>query len=244
MICLTVVVVAALMHDFGRRWLGRQDQAQELAVLRQELTAENVSMSEAWKTAGVTTSEFLTHRLELCFTPGGKLEAEVTKAPASPMVAWDADAGLFTVDAPAAKAVVGRCAGRTTMLEGVEFDVKANSRSFAVLTVNAVDGKPLARSGRLLLVAAGAVENTGMGWNADHTSVGTQWGRAPTVCEGIAAKVVLTTAAKAARIQALDGNGARAGEVPATLAAGKLSFEIGPQFKTLWYEIVLDKRGT
>lgn len=206
----------------------------------EELTAENVSMLEAWKKAGVATSELLTHRLELCFTPGGKLEAEVTKATASPMVAWDADAGLFTVDAPAAKAVVGRCAGRTTKLEGAEFDVKANSRSFAVLTVNAVDGKPLALSGRLLLVAAGAVENTGMGWNADHTSVGTQWGRAPTVCEGIAAKVVLTTAAKAARIQALDGNGERAGEVPTTLAAGKLCFEIGPQFKTLWYEIVVE----
>jgi hypothetical protein len=50
----------------------------------------------------------------------------------------------------------------------------------------------------------------------------------------------LTTAAKAARIQALDGNGERAGEVPTTLAAGKLCFEIGPQFKTLWYEIVVE----
>ena len=28
-----------------------------------------------------------------------------------------------------------------------------------------------------------------MGWNADHTSVGTQWGRAPTLCEGIAARI-------------------------------------------------------
>jgi len=40
--------------------------------------------------------------------------------------------------------------------------VKANSRNFAVLTLNAVDGQPLDRSSRLLLVAAGNVENTGM----------------------------------------------------------------------------------
>ena len=48
------------------------------------------------------------------------------------------------------------------------------------------------------------------------------------------------TEAKAARVYALDGNGTRVGEVPASLAAGKLSFTIGPQFKTPWYEIAAD----
>jgi len=77
-----------------------------------------------------------------------------------------------------------------------------------------------------------------MGWNADHTSVGTRWGSAPTVCEGIAGKVTLDTTAKSAKVYALDGAGARAGEVPASLSGGKLTFEIAPRFKTLWYEVV------
>ena len=205
----------------------------------EELTADNISMSEAWKKGGVSTSDTLTHRLELRFMSGGKLAAEVSREAGSP-VSWDMEAGLYIVDAPAAKAVVGRCAGRTTKLKGAEFEVKANSRNFAVLALNAVDGQPLAKSSRLLLVAAGNVENTGMGWNADHTSVGAKWGSAPTICEGIAARVTLTTTTKRAKVHALDGAGARAGEVPATLAAGKLSFEIGPQFKTLWYEIVAE----
>jgi hypothetical protein len=205
----------------------------------EELTADNISMSDAWKKGGVATNYMLTHRLELRFTPGGKLEAEVSKGAASPL-AWDAEAGLYTVDAPIAKAVVGRCTGKTTRLDGAEFDVKANARNFAVLTLNAADGQALAKSGRLLLVAAGNVENTGMGWNADHTSVGTQWGRAPTLCEGIAARVTLTTAAKSAKVHALDGTGARTGEAPASLAGGKLSFDIGPRFQTLWYEIVTE----
>jgi hypothetical protein len=205
----------------------------------EELTAENVSMADAWKKAGVPTSDLLAHRVELRFMPGGKLEAKLSEE-ASSQVSWDAKAGLYTVDAPAAKVVVGHCTGKTTVLAGAEFEVQANSRNFAVLTLNAVDGQPLDRSSRLLLVAAGNVENTGMGWNTDHTSVGTQWGRAPTICEGIAAKVTVTMAAKAARVHALDGNGARAGEVPAKLVAGKLSFEIGPRFKTLWYEIVVE----
>ncbi|HWI57236.1 MAG TPA: beta-galactosidase [Bacillota bacterium] len=205
----------------------------------EELTAENVSMSEAWKQAGVATSDMLNHRLELRFTPSGKLQAEVAQAAASP-VAWDTKAMLYTVDAPAIKAVVGRCTGNTTKLDGAEFDVKTNPRNFAVLTLSAADGHPLAQSRRLLLAAAGNVENTGMGWNAEHTSVGTRWGGAPTICEGIAARITLATAARSAKIYALDGAGAHTGEVPASLAAGKLSFDIGPRFKTLWYEIVVD----
>jgi hypothetical protein len=209
------------------------------AAQAEELTAENISMSEAWKKGGLAIGDMLNHRLELRCTPGGKLETEFTRGAASP-VAWDMEAGLYTVDAPAAKAVVGHCTGRTTKLDGAEFDVRANARNFAVLTLDAADGQPLARSRRLLLTAAGNVENTGMGWNADHTSVGTQWGRAPTVCEGIAARVTLNTGTKRAQVYALDGTGARAGEVPLSLDAGRLSFDIGPKFKTLWYEVALE----
>jgi hypothetical protein len=82
------------------------------------------------------------------------------------------------------------------------------------------------------------VENTGMGWNVDPTSVGTQWGSPPTICEGIAARVTLRTGAKSAQVYALDGFVARAREVPSTLSAGKLAFDIGPRFRTLWYEII------
>jgi hypothetical protein len=56
----------------------------------------------------------------------------------------------------------------------------------------------------------------------------------------IAAKIVFATAAKVVQVHALDGAGARTGEVPSTLAAGKLSFEIGPRFRTLWYEVVAE----
>jgi len=205
----------------------------------EQLTAENISMSEAWRQAGVATSNILTHRLELRFTPAGRLEAEVTGKTKS-AISWDTDAQLYTVDAPAAKALVGRCTGRTTQLNEAEFQVKPNPRDFAVLTLNAVDGQPVPQSRRLLLTAVGNVENTGMGWNADHTSIGTRWGSAPTVCEGIAAHVSLSTLAKTATVHALDGAGARTVEVPAAIAGGKLSFDIGPAFKTLWYEIVTE----
>ena len=205
----------------------------------EELTADNISMSQAWKQGGLVLGNLFTHRLDLRIVPAGKLAAAVSKEAGSSVV-WDAAAGLYTVDAPAAKALVGHCTGKTTRLDGMQFEVQTNSRNFAVLTLNAADGRPLARSGRLLLTAAGNVENTGMGWNADHTSVGTQWGRAPTLCEGIAARIALSTEAKRAQVYALDGDGARAREVPAAVRDGKLAFDIGPQFQTLWYEIVAE----
>ena len=238
---LAFLPAAALMFRRGDVEAARGTARLEIPAAQvEELTAENVSLSDAWRKAGVTASEMLNHRLELGFSKSGKPRAEVSKESGS-AVAWDTESGLYTVDAPAVKAVVGRCPGKATKLDGVEVDVKSNARKFAVITLNAVDGKPLAQSGRLLLVAAGNVENTEMGWNADHTSVGTKWGSAPTICEGIGAKVIFDTAAtKRVKVQALDGAGARTGDVPARMAGGKVSFDIGSQFKTLWYEIVVE----
>ena len=207
------------------------------ATQAEEFTANNTSLPEVWKRGGLAVNDILTHRLELRFAPGGKPEVALTKEAGSPVV-WDTEAGLYTVSTPAAKAVVGRCTGKVTRLDGVEFDVQANPHNFAVLTINAADGLPLARSGRLLLTAAGNVENTGMNWNANHTSVGKQWGHAPTICEGIEARVTINSEAKNINVYALDGAGARAGEVPVSVDAGKFFFNIGPRFKTLWYEVV------
>jgi len=237
---LAFLPAAALMFRRGDVEAALATARLTLPVARvEELTAEDVSMSEAWTQAGVVAGDRLNHRLELRFTPEGKLAATVAKAAASP-VAWNAEAMLYTVNAPATKAVVGRCSGRTLKLGEVEFNVKTNLHDFAVLTLSAVDSRPLARSRRWLLVAAGNVENTGMGWNADRTSVGVRWGAAPTICEGIAAQVTCLTAARGAKVYALDGAGAHAGEVPAVLSDGKLSLSISARFKTLWYEILLE----
>jgi len=196
-----------------------------------------ITAARVWKKGGLATSNILTHRLELSFMPTGKPTAVLSAESISP-ITWDTATGIYTVNTLVTKAVIGRCAGKTTKLDVVEFDVKANPHNFAALTLNAVDGQPLNRSGRLLLTVAGNVENSEMGWNSNQTSVGTHWGHAPTICEGITAKITLNTQAKSAKAYALDSAGMRAGEVPAALYDGKISFNIGSQFKTLWYEVV------
>ena len=99
-----------------------------------------------------------------------------------------------------------------------------------------MDRRPLAESRRLLLTLAGKVENQDMGWNAARTSVGNKWGHGPTVAEGIPAAVSLRTTG-ARHVWALDSTGKRVGDVHAAWADGLLTFTVGPQFKTLWYEV-------
>jgi hypothetical protein len=79
-----------------------------------------------------------------------------------------------------------------------------------------------------------------MGWNDSHTSVGAQWGSAPTVCEGINARVTLAVTNMITKAYALDGAGARNHEVPVSLWEGKPVIEVGSRFKTIWYEIVFE----
>ena len=70
------------------------------AAQAEEFTADNISLADAWKKAGVSTSDLLAHRVELRFVSGGKLKAGRSEEASSP-VSWDAKAGLYTVDAPA-----------------------------------------------------------------------------------------------------------------------------------------------
>ncbi len=86
---------------------------------------------------------------------------------------------------------------------------------------------------RILITATGDIENTGMGWkNAAKTSVGRDWGKAPVLVEGPAAKIELPGGGKF-KAWALDERGQRRAEIP--VANGTL--EIGPQHRTLWYEV-------
>ncbi|MEO7719722.1 MAG: carbohydrate binding domain-containing protein [Capsulimonas sp.] len=108
--------------------------------------------------------------------------------------------------------------------------------NFAAGTLTAMDGKPVSSSHKLLLTLVGKVENQEMGWNADRTSVGNQWGHGPTIAEGVPATITMTPSA-ARRVWALDATGKRRTPVPATYKNGALTFTVGARYKTVWYEI-------
>ncbi len=110
-------------------------------------------------------------------------------------------------------------------------------RNFAALTLSAVDGKPMDQSQSLLLTAVGTVENTAMVWNKERTSLGTKWGTGPTLAEGVPAAITVRTVMTGVTVYALDATGKRLGIVASKLGGGAVTFAIGPEYKTLWYEI-------
>ena len=148
----------------------------------------------------------------------------------------NAAGALYTISASAALAAAGYMGGQTVTLGANTLTFPAFGNGFAAVTLTAMDRRPLAESRRLLLTLAGKVENQDMGWNAARTSVGNKWGHGPTVAEGIPAAVSLRTTG-ARHVWALDSTGKRVGDVHAAWADGLLTFTVGPQFKTLWYEV-------
>jgi hypothetical protein len=190
----------------------------------------------------------LRRRVSLAFVPDGKGPIKATRprtkdSEEKGALGWrgvGTDQALFTADSPRSKLAVGLLAGRKVGLNGWGVEVAGRAPGFAALALTATDERPIARSRALLLTAVGRVENKGMQWNAGRTSVGDRWGVGPALAEGVPATITLRTPAGKATVHALDANGRRGRPVDARLADGMLTFTIGPEHKTLWYEIETD----
>jgi hypothetical protein len=100
-------------------------------------------------------------------------------------VQWNAKTGVFAVDSPRSKVAVGFVGARNTKLSEWSFTVPGAGNNWAALSLSSLDGNAVPASKSLLLTAVGRAENIGMGWNADRSSVGTNWGSGPTHVEGI-----------------------------------------------------------
>lgn len=144
---------------------------------------------------------------------------------------------LFTSSTPFALCMVGYVGGTQVDLEGCSLTFPEFGNDFAAATLTPLDSKPLQSSRRMLLTLVGKIENQGMVWNAQRTSVGSRWGHGPTLAEGIAAEVVLPGVG-ARHVWALDGTGKRTTAVATRTSNQHITFTTGPQYKTLWYEIV------
>ncbi len=195
-----------------------------------------------WESAGVPRGSAARRRLAVRLADGaGGAKASEKLDPASPRagdtgeIAWEPepDAPRFLVRAPAARMAAGTIAGRKVALGDVTVEVGAMEKGYACLALVALDGKPIAESKSVLMAAAGRVENRGMGWNADRTTVGTAWGKGPTIAEIVPATVTLPGTGWKAR--ALDGTGAPKGEVPAEASGGGTVAKVGGTAPSLWY---------
>ena len=137
--------------------------------------------------------------------------------------------------------LIGFNNGQTAGGGGIEIAPGATSLDgFSVVMLNAVGGQRLGESGRYLLTAVARSANRGMVWNAEGTSVGRDWGAGPSLCEGVPVRLTVRHGGQDVRLYPLNPDGTRREEAGrGASAAGLTMFNLGPQDKTLWYELVI-----
>jgi hypothetical protein len=129
--------------------------------------------------------------------------------------------GVVTVNAQNSKAVIGFAGGKRFELGGVVIEPGQTMQDgWCAITVTVMDGslptRPssrVPRPVRLLITATGYAENTDMGWKEvpgypPKSSCGRNWGRPPSLVEGVPATVTLPLPAKRVQAWALDERGA------------------------------------
>jgi hypothetical protein len=164
-------------------------------------------------------------------------------------LAWDLSRpkrGVVTIDTPRSKAVIGHGAGRRFVLGGVTIEPgAARQDGWSAVTVTLLGGGAGASltvspgHRRILVTATGYAENTGMGWkDAEKSTVGRDWGRAPSLVECVPAGIAFPWKADAVEAWALDPKGQRAKKLPVRAGPdGNAMIRIGEGTGTLWYEV-------
>lgn len=172
---------------------------------------------------------------------------------------WDvpeAGRGIVTVNSPRTKAVIGFGGGRVFPLGPVTLRPGPTAqRGFGVWVITAMDGAaPLDTARHMIIVALGYSQNTDPGWMIypDHPvgdgpppegasiTLRRQWGTPPVVAEGVPARITLPATTDRVRVWALDERGQRTEPVPVEIDEGHPTVEIGPQYRTLWYEVSVE----
>ncbi|NMC21233.1 MAG: hypothetical protein GYA33_12535 [Thermogutta sp.] len=218
----------------------------EREVLRETLNPWNLTIDRF----GLPAAAALLHRVAFDLKGGAQPPAEDLADKKlfladTQQICWDVsrgEKGVFLVNAPRTKLFTGFPDGRAFNLNGVKLSVGKTTLDWATVSLTVIEGEGFDRPGRLLLAATAAVRNKG--WNLrdlgnDRITVGRQWGEGPTECEGVPARLTLPVPAARVQAFALDADGRRAGPVSVSEEDGTAVLEIGPQYRTLWYEIVI-----
>jgi len=239
---MATLPAAAAMFLRGDVAAGRDRSVRALtAGLSQESVASHGKYNAWGAPEGTDPLDAVRHRTG--WTQGTPKADSHSAAPATPVVPARSDTGelawaqTVTVNTPRTKAAIGPIPAEGLALGGIK--VTGDGRP-AVVALTIISGKGFLGPCRILLTAAADSRNTGMKWKDDsHTSVGSDWGTAPAIVDGVTARVSLPVPAARVKAWALDERGNRTHELKVTGGSGTAVVSIGPEYKTLWYEIAV-----
>ncbi len=151
----------------------------------------------------------------------------------------DQNTGLVTIDTEKSQALIGFIKDNNITLKNLSADVE---NKFCSVIVTSLDGQPISRSERLLLVTTARSANSGMTWSKKRTSL-SNWGSAPTVIEPIKGKIFLRNIEPLHKIEVipLDGSGKRLGDsIYVQSIQGDYILNVGEP-ATTWYLIKIKR---
>lgn len=184
--------------------------------------------------------DFLNRRLQVNERPTGKQTTLLWQdsLEESPVRIVKAPQGAVLVaTVPYAAVATGFLGGTTIEAAPLRISCPRFGRDFATVSAVALDNKPLRETRRLLLTLVARGENQGMTWNESRSSVGTGWGRGPTIAERVPATIELSVDGPR-KVFALAPDGSRSKELAVSYADGRLSFSVSNDDRTLHYELV------
>lgn len=148
------------------------------------------------------------------------------------------DWGVVTIDTAKSAGVIGYATNTTYPFMQVSITPHASKQNWSTVNLTVVEGDDFQKARRILITATGYISNTNMTLKDDGrtSALGKGWGNAPAVSEGVSATITLPLLS-GAKAWALDERGQHKTEVPVKTVDGKSVVEIGPEWKTLWYEI-------
>ncbi len=165
---------------------------------------------------------------------------------------YDAEAGgYFMVDTPNTKVFTGFIRGHSFEYRGLTLRPGPTRLDWTTISLVKAKGQPAGddrlSAGNYLLAASGLMHNTGSVFkkvSADSISTAKGYGgipgEAPILCEGIPATLTLKAGPARVRLFALDEAGNRTQELPVSGTTTEARLEIGPKYRTLWYELVVE----
>lgn len=204
-------------------------------------------------TAGLIPETSLIHKVSIAIEgmklfPKGEDSAEANKETTKFIsdtgeLVWDLSdekKGLVTVNTSKSKALIGFSGGKRIKLGSVEVEVfETLQNGWCVITLTAMKGD-MENKGPvdILITATGYIQNTDMKWKDDKKSIIEDWGKEPTLVEGISARIILPYQAEKVKAWVLDERGKRKEEMEVKEDEnGKSVINIGPKWQTLWYEV-------
>jgi len=142
--------------------------------------------------------------------------------------------GILRVDTPRTQMASGFLSKVDEVTMG-NLSLRCANR-FASIGLTALDGQPLRRSRRMLLVAVGNARNTGQ---KSGQRVLEDGGQAPVLAEPVKAAMRLAAdQPEAVQVYALDPlNGRRLAPLATRVDGGRLTFAIGEPGRTIYYEL-------